>query len=75
MKVMVSYNLGDTQVGSKETHPNNPHGEWLAEHFSKTASACKVNVGGSADAKKNQHGAQQGKAVSGEFVAMLAGMS
>ena len=75
MKVMVSYNHNDTQCGSKELLPRNPHGQWLAEHFTKHAAVCQVNVGGKdgADGAKvpNQHGAQQFKIANGEFVTQL----
>ena len=75
MKVMVSYNLGDPQTGSKELLPRNPHGEWLAKHFSENAAACKVCVGGSEDPKAgNQHGAQMPKMLDGTAVAQLVAM-
>eukprot|EP00605_Chrysophyceae_sp_TOSAG23-4_P001534 GSChrysophyteH1.ASY1.ANO1.1682.1 assembled CDS len=45
-KVMISYNIGDTQVAPAETLPKNPHGEWLAEHFTTNAAVCQVNIGG-----------------------------
>ena len=74
-KVVVSYNLNDTQVGSKELLPQNPHGAWLAEHFTKAAAKCEVNVGGVDDKKApNQHGAQQYKMINGEMLTQLAAM-
>ena len=72
-KVMVSYNIGDTQTAPEETLPKNPHSEWLVEHFTKHAAACQVNVGGG-EGKPNQHGAQMYKMVNGEFVAQLAAL-
>ena len=72
-KVMISYNVGDTQCAPAETLPKNPHGEWLAEHFGRHAATCKVNVGGG-EGKPNQHGAQMHKLVNGEFVAQLAAL-
>jgi len=76
MKVMVSYNLNDQQVGSKDPDKKwkNYGGEWLAEHFTKNARVCKVNIGGSEDAKKNMHGAQQHKILNGEFLAQLVSL-
>jgi hypothetical protein len=71
MKVMVSYNLNDQNVGAKELLPENPHGEWLAEFFTKTAAKCQVNVGGTREGKKNQHGAQMPKLATGAFLRQL----
>lgn len=72
MKVMVSYNMNDSQTGSREMLPENPHGKWLAEHFTSTATVCQVNIGGSeAKGAPNQHGAQMAKTMNGEFVAQL----
>ena len=71
MKVMVSYNLGDHNTGAKELLPENPHGQWLAEHFTKSAATCQVNIGGTREGKINQHGAQMPKFATGEFVRQL----
>ena len=68
--VMISYNIGDTQVAPRETLPKNPHGEWLAEHFRKHAATCQVNIGGG-EGMPNQHGAQMHKLVNGEFIDQL----
>jgi hypothetical protein len=73
-KVMVSYNLNDHQVGAKELLPENPHGKWLADHFTAKAAKCVVNEGGSREAKANQHGAQMPKLSTGEFVRQLASL-
>ena len=75
MKVLISYNLNDKQCGSTELLPQNPHGQWLVNHFTKNAAKCEVNVGGKDDKKApNQHGAQQFKMVNGQMVAQLAAM-
>ena len=71
MKVMISYNLNDHQVGSKELLPENPHGQWLADHFTKSAAKCQVNIGGTKEGKKNLHGAQMPKLSTGEFIRQL----
>ena len=48
---------------------------WLAEHFTKAAAKCEVNVGGVDDKKApNQHGAQQYKMINGEMLTQLAAM-
>ena len=74
-KVMISYNLNDTQCGSKELLPKNPHGAFLAAHFENNAAKVKVNVGGKDDAKApNQHAEQFWKALDGTFVTQLAEM-
>ena len=51
------------------------HGAWLAEHFTKTAAKCQVNVGGT-DRKgaPNQHGAQMASTVDGTFVRQLVSL-
>lgn len=72
-KVMISYNIGDTQVAPAETLPENPHGKWLADHFTANAAVCQVNVGGG-EGKPNQHGAQMPKLVNGEFVTQLSAL-
>ena len=73
-KVLVSYNLNDPQVGSKELLPENPHGAWLVEHFTKVAAKVEVNIGGSREGKQNFHGAQMPKLATGEFVQQLTAM-
>jgi len=72
-KVMISYNIGDTQEAPEEaeTLPEYLQGKWLADHFTANAAVCKVNIGGGED-YPNFKAHIQPDLVDGEFVAQLS---